>query len=86
LDIWTATRQYNAKKNAELVQSNNAGVSELPPELFQHANRIIQIEFTPVNIEFLNPIIGQRPEILNRNHGRVAKRIEILTVQNWGKL
>ena len=82
LDLWTATQRDNALKLAEACREFGLGIAELTAELFQQENRIIRIVFPPARVEILNPVIGQKPEVLGTFQGNPGGQIEILTVQS----
>jgi hypothetical protein len=54
----------------------------LTPEPFRHENRIVAVTLPPISIEILNPIIGQRPEILQTFQSGEPDLIEVLTIQS----
>lgn len=82
LDIWTAIDPVNARKVVEVCHDFGGGIIGLTPDLLEHENRIIRIEMPPLNLEVLNPVIGQKPEIVRRLQGARTEQIEILTVQS----
>jgi len=85
LDIWTAIHPLNAMKMVDVFQNFGAGMSQITADPFQHENRIIRIEVPPLNVEILNPIIGQKPESILQFRGNQTDQIEILTVQSGVK-
>lgn len=82
LDLWTATHPANALKLAAACRDFGLGIPELTPELFQQGMRIFHIVFPPARVEVLNPVIGQKPEVLAAYHGTQSGQIELLTVQS----
>ncbi len=82
LDIWTAIDPENVRKVVEVCHDLGGGMIGLTPDLLEHANRIIRIEIPPLTVAILNPVIGQKPEIVRRLQGARTEQIEILTVQS----
>jgi hypothetical protein len=80
LDVWTATNPDNAAKLVSVCRA--FGLTGLTAEPFLHDCRIIAIEFPPVNIEILHPVVGQRPDVVARLSAPRAEKIEILTIQS----
>jgi hypothetical protein len=82
LDLWISTHRWNAKKLIQTCQTFGGGVVGLPSDAFQQERRIICIDIPPVTLEILDPVPGQKPEVLARLNSGRTERIEILTVQS----
>ncbi len=81
LDIWIGTRQDNAQKLSQVIRSWAGENPNISPELFAHPNRIIRMSFPPINIEIVDPIIGQKARVLQQFQADNPGQVEILTVQ-----
>lgn len=83
LDLWVpAGRPDNA---AKIVEALGELCAEIPPTTFaalQHPNRIIQILLPPARIDILDPILNQRPAVLESFTAPRAVQLELLTVQS----
>ncbi len=81
LDIWTSTRQDNAEKLFQIIHSWAGENPHISPELFAHPNRILRMSFPPVIFEIVDPILGQKPMVLQQFQVDNLGQVEILTVQ-----
>ncbi len=81
LDIWVDTDSNNAEKLVDVLKEFGIELPELTSALFQHPNRIIRIDLQPFSIEILEPIIEQKPALLQTLQSSQPEPIEILTVQ-----
>jgi hypothetical protein len=82
LDIWVGMDLSNAERLVEALRMFRIRSAELIPALFRHPNRIVRIDFPPLVLEVLDPVIGQKPvPLLSFQAGR-PESIEILTVQS----
>ena len=82
LDIWKAPHPDSAAKLVEVCQGFGSGVEGLMLDAFLHERRLIRIDIPPQSFEILDPIVGQKPEVLTRLIGKRTDRIEILTIQS----
>jgi Txe/YoeB family toxin of Txe-Axe toxin-antitoxin module len=81
LDIWTSTNQENAEKISHIIRSWTADRILIPPETFEHYNRIIRLSIPRIKVEIVDPIIGQKAKVLDQFEAELTDKIEILTVQ-----
>jgi hypothetical protein len=82
LDVWIATHPDNATKLVEVCQTFGSGVEGLTLDTFLNERHIIRINIPPLSLEILHPIVGQKPEVLERFLGKHTNCIEILTIQS----
>ncbi len=82
LDVWINTSPENARKIIDALTYLTIDDARLTASIFQHPNRIVRISLSPANVEILDPIIGQRPSILEHFEAGSPEQIEILTVQS----
>lgn len=81
LDIWTSTSRDNAEKISRLVSSWTQENQQFTPEQFEHPNRIIRIGIPTVNLEIVEPLLGQKAKVLYQFQAILSEQIEILTIQ-----
>jgi hypothetical protein len=66
LDFWTSTRHKNAEKLSMIVHWWTKVDAQFRPELFEHANRIIQFGFESMNGEIVDLIPDQKAKTPNQ--------------------
>ncbi len=81
LDIWVDTAVNNAEKLVEVLKEFGVESADLTSAPFQLLHRIVRIDFPPLSVEILEPIIGQKPALLQTLQGSQPESIELLTVQ-----
>ncbi len=81
LDLWIGTESENAQKLMHVLSQAGLSYPELTREPFEQSRRIIRIQLSPPMVEILDPVMGQRPILLQKFYLDEPEPIEILTVQ-----
>lgn len=82
LDLWVPTDPVNAAKVSEVLQELGGDRPESTTSALSHLNRIVRVTLAPIQVAILDPIINQRPDVLETFAGDESLQVEFLTVQS----
>lgn len=82
LDLWVPPDPDNSAKIVEALREFGIDMPETTIAALSHPNRIVQVTLPPIRVNILDPIINQRPAILESFTGKQNLQVEFLTVQS----